>query len=326
MKDYQHISPKKECIKMLTADQRYDIVSRCLMSWAPADDEKTTSFEENFDEWIEQISAEAQPIVIELLKDFEYFSQPKVNQFLKKLHNMLISIQDFDVHKAIFTYLPSKRGIDNSSIEYLLNYKKIHSISKFDVATNLETYTIVNKEVFKNKKHIVFIDDFCGSGRTFIDFIKGHLDILTGKTIYYVITYIMTEAIKNIQNEATERSLQVKILFCNQSDKAFDKHLFPEKTEVAREKFYQASLETGVKEDSIWGYSGSESLVSFYNDTPNNTLGLFWHDSPNYFSIFPRENACGENNKRPTPRSMKKQKTERNNQNYIAHKRSALNG
>ena len=127
-------------------------------------------------------------------------------------------------------------------------------------------------------------------------------------------------------DEAAEHLLQVQILYCNQSDKAFDRHLFSEEVELARKKFYKASLESGVKEDLIWGYSGSESLVSFFNDTPNNTLGLFWHDSPNYFSIFPRENVRGEKNKRPTPRSMKIQKTERNNQNYIAHKRSALNG
>ena len=105
---------------MLTSDQKYDIVSRCLMNWNPADDGRTTFFEEHFDEWIDQVSAEAQPTVIELLKDFEYFSQPKVNQFLKELHNKLILIQDFDVHEAIFTCLPSKRGIDNSSIEYLI--------------------------------------------------------------------------------------------------------------------------------------------------------------------------------------------------------------
>lgn len=311
---------------MLTSDEKYDIVSRCLRNWLPADDGKTTFFEEHFGDWIEQISEEVQPTVIDLLKDFEYFSQPKVNRFLKELHNKLISIQDFDVHEAIFTYLPSRRGIDNSSIEYLLNYKYINSISKFNVVTNLGEYVKANMKVFISKKHIVFVDDFCGSGKTFIDFMKEHQNIFTGKTIYYLITYIMTEAIKNIQDEAAERSLQVKILFCNQSGKAFDNRVFPEKIEVVRQKFYQASLELGVKRNSIWGYCGSESLVSFFNDTPNNTLGLFWHDSPNYFSIFPRENACGENNKRPTPRSMKKQKTERNNQNYIAHKRSALNG
>ena len=36
------------------------------------------------------------------------------------------------------------------------------------------------------------------------------------------------------------------------------------------------------------GYKESESLVSILNKSPNNTFGVFWHETKDLISPFPR--------------------------------------
>jgi len=308
---------------MVDEEEKYSIVSQCLNKWN-TEDKKTIYFAENFDEWIEQIPQEILDTVLILLESFEYYSQEKVNVFLWELHQKLKALPDFSEDSAVYTHIPSRNGIENSSIDYLYSYKGLNGLEKYHLVIDLSTYVKKSAEEYEKINHVVVIDDFCGSGKTFITFLTNNSAIFNGKTIDYVITYMMNEARLNITKAASELNLCINIICINEGNKAFE---LLENTDEKRMEFVEFSRKIGICKNYHLGYTGSEALVSFYNDTPNNTIGIFWCDTPLYFSIFPRDTAHpSSENKRPTPKDMKQQKKERNKQNYYIAKRSALNG
>lgn len=49
----------------------------------------------------------------------------------------------------------------------------------------------ISEQDLSNIKNIVFIDDFCGTGKTFKDYIESVGKIVQGKHIYYLVIHIM---------------------------------------------------------------------------------------------------------------------------------------
>lgn len=291
------------------------IASACLERW-DAEDKKTLFFSENYEEWFEQLPEEIRPTALVLLSKFEYYSQPKINALLVELHQRLIRFEGFDLSKTLFTHLPSKKGIENSSIDYLMEYRRLHDLSKYHVIMDLDTYASKKSTQFESIENVVFIDDYCGSGDTYNTYLRDNCDKLKGKRLFYVVTYTMQEAIPRIYDTARELGIQQEIVYINSGEKAFSNEQFGETGELEREKMKKASRKLQLKKRSYLGYEDTEAVVSFYNDTPNNTIGIFWCDSPIFFSIFPREMEEEKEHKRPTPREMKKEKQKRDQQNY----------
>lgn len=298
------------------------IVSQCIERWN-SEDQRTAYFSENFDEWLTQIPEEILDTVLILLGKFDYFSQQQINLLLFELREKLESAPDFNKDEAIYTYVPSTKGIENSSIDYLISYKQINELSKYKLALDLKQYADTHPESFDAIKCIVIIDDYCGSGRTFKTFLEKNLNILEGKIVYYVVTYTMDEAASKIEDVANENRIQVHMIYINHNGKAFDDPAFLGKEDLVRSQIKTASRELEIPRDCRLGKYKCEALVSFYNDTPNNTLGIFWSDTSKYFSLFPRENEISEGKRRPTPSGMKKKKMIRNVQNYTSAKRRA---
>lgn len=86
---------------------------------------------------------------------------------------------------------------------------------------------------------------------------------------------------------------------------------------MKRECFKEESLKMDLyNENDIFGFSKSESLVSFYNDTPNNTLGVFWKNTSKNNALFPRNNE-----RKPAWMRFKSDKKQRNESNYAREKK-----
>ena len=69
------------------------------------------------------------------------------------------------------------------------------------------------------------------------------------------------------------------------------------------------------KDMDIYGYSCTESLVAFFNDTPNNTLGIFWKNTDKNDALFPRNHE-----EKPAWMKFRENKKERMKSNYIRKK------
>lgn len=304
--------------------KKEDVYSYCLERWN-ATDKRISYFEENFDEWFSQLPEDTHEVVFQLLEMFEYYSQPKVNQYLHDLRFRLDEKEQFNPESTIYTPLPSRKGITNSSYDYLFTYRQLHDISKYKVALDLDKYIEAKPDRYSKIQNIVIIDDYCGSGKSLKTFIENHSEHLRGKTIYYLVTYFMMEAMSLIDEVSKQHEVAVEVIYINSGMCAFEYDVFSEKKDELRSLVKKRSKKLNIPSMYRLGKYESESLVSFYNDTPNNTIGLFWYDSDKYFSIFPREFENTEGLKRPTPRSLRQQKTARNAQNYLSAMRRAQN-
>ena len=295
------------------------VFSRCLERW-DASDHRTEYFIEHFDEWLSQLPEDIQYVTLELLERFQYYSQAKTNEYLFQLRPKLEQTDSFDESQTIYTPLASTRGIPNSSDDYLYTYKQIHKISKFRIARDLKTYS---PEKLASAINVVIVDDYCGSGKSLREFLENNIEFLQNKKIYYLVTYIMEDALKELKLTASDLNLAIEVVYINIGCKAFENELFSENAEKFRSEIKKYSKKLNIHSNYALGKYGSEALVAFHNDTPNNTIGLFWFDSNKYFSIFPREFENTEGLKRPTPSSMKSHKATRTIQNYRSATRRA---
>lgn len=300
--------------------EKEEVYFRCLERWN-ANDEKTAYFEQHYDEWFSQLPEEIHEVVLQLLEMFMYYSQERVNQYLFELHPKLEG--KIEPETTLYTPLLSGKGIVNSSVDYLCTYRQMHRISKYQVALDIDTYIANSSEKFENVQNIVIVDDYCGSGKSLKTFIEGHNDSLKGKRIYYLVTYFMIEAQQLIDEISEQYEISIEVIYINSGKRAFDDERFSEHGSEVRKAIKRCSKK--LKIPTPLGLYKTESLVSFYNDTPNNTIGIFWCDTNIYFSIFPREFENTEGLKRPTLQSLKRQKEERVAQNYTSAMRKAQN-
>ena len=65
------------------------------------------------------------------------------------------------------------------------------------------------------------------------------------------------------------------------------------------------------------GYKNTEALVAFYNNTPNNTLPIFWTDVEDNKALFPRND-----DEKPSWKMMKRDKELRSESNYLRKSRN----
>lgn len=292
------------------------IISDCKSRWGIIGTEKRISaFETNLPVFFEEFSEDELEIIIPLINNMNYYTHRKINALLKELHCKVIELPEYDENNTVFCVLKTLTGKINSSTEYMCEYRRLNKINTYSVITNLDDLDPVAWEYIKT---VVFVDDFCGSGDTFIKFLNTHMNCLRRKNIVYAAIHMMQDAIKRIKEETVNDELKIKLLCCVKSKKAFSGVDFVEKL-----KFLEMSKKVGItdEEDDVWGYNKTEALIAYYNNTPNNTLGMFRKDTENNKALFPRRNE-----KKPGwLREMQAEKRKRQEGNY-KRKVNSING
>lgn len=278
------------------------IKNKCIQKWE-ASDEELNFFNNNFQKWSEFLTEEEQKICFELLEKFDYYSKQHVNRNLSEMHKELTDIFKIDIEYTIFTILKDKNGRANSSLEYFLEYIHLNRINKY---SKIEDINNIDEELFENIKNIVIIDDCIGSGKTFKKYLDKYKNRLVGKKVYYIIIHAVHDYADKVSNYANENGINVTIVCSNLKNKAFQ-----ESTESIKQKFKEISKRRDIPKDYILGEGKVEGLMSFYNGTPNNTLGIFWCKTKNNIPIFYRNN-----DEKPGWLKLKNKAKERNIQNY----------
>ena len=291
-------------------------------------DDRIQKARDNLEKFFSNISdIEDRVIVDKLIENFEYYSNYKINKFLKELYEKLIEINE-GIEDTIFAFIRSDSGISNSSGDYWYEFKTLNNIEKYKCITNIERCKNWNKI-----KNIVFIDDFSGTGNSFIkeiEFIKNRKKdnyIFKNKKIYFLTIAIMTDAIKKIKEEAEKYNFEFYSISIKNMDKILEKKIFEnskkeiyKNNEEVEKRLRKLSEKLGISKH-IMGYEGTQALVAFYNNTPNNTLGIFWEDTPKNRSLFPREKRHS-----PNPKTMNTDKKEKKRANYNSRVEENKNG
>ena len=281
-------------------------------------DKRIEHFRNTYDTWEKNLPEEVKCILLEMLKHYQYYSLQEVNKYLTELHEKLnneYSVSDLD---SLHTFIQKKEGRHNSSVDYYSSYMNINGISSYAGTTNISLISDVKWERIEN---IVIVDDCIGTGSTIQDFLGSIKKDLTGKRVFYITVHAMESAIPSI--EALSKELGVEIIpiaHCYQK-KALELQDIKEKYENASEVIEKYSCEVEVPKDYTFGFKDSRALVSFYNNTSNNTIGLFWHEDGGYQALFPRRKPEKPNWMKSNPTNMKENKNRRKSSNYNARER-----
>ncbi|KPN94549.1 hypothetical protein [Lysinibacillus sp. ZYM-1] len=235
-----------------------------------------------------------------VFKNFYNFLSPKINES-RTIYSPISSEKDFSRINSSYFYLEKFIEINNLSNEQTINlsslylevdnkfYKKKLSFleQKNDgiVDTKKEISKIYNRLKFIDT--VVFMDDFSGTGDTIKKFLKLCAEMVKEKQVIIFVVHITEKAKDVIEKAFIEHGYEnARLIAENKSSSFFEKNL--EFKEI-REELFQFEKET-LGSDEPLGYKGSETLVTFYRNCPNNTISSYWwNEHKQWRPLFPRK-------------------------------------
>ena len=265
-----------------------DIFYKCIEEWAKEEfDERINKAIDNFDEWIQGFDDEEDEIVGELMDRFCYYSKSKVISILRDLNEQAISKYRISNQDSLVSVVRKADGKGNSSYEYWLKHKELSGLS-WDLY--YDSLVDIDDTYWPNINKIVFVDDCSGTGTQFTDFLerveqefidRKKKKTLKGKEIILLTVHVIEDALNNIQNYAQKKGLKIYVEYywC-------DKKAFSNKKQQIIDRFIELSKRRKVKD--IRGFKDAEALIAFYNNSPNDTLGIFWCNTKENMALFPR--------------------------------------
>ncbi len=287
-----------------------DIKESCLGKWQDCGypfDERLLAFDDNFESWFQQIPEKNRITVTTLIEHLEYYSHRTTNYWLKFLHSRLVENRSITYQNTIYVFIKSKDGKTNSSNDYWTEYKLINKLNKNICIENMD---VLDPEDWQHIENIVFIDDFSGSGDSFINELKKFPERYRSKNVYFITINTMINAAQKIKDYCKQNNILIVLLSAFNQKKAFESDLF-EDNEKARQEINDMSKDLLIPQNERLGYKKTQALVVFYNNTPNNTLGFIRFNTDKYTSLFPRKN-----DEIPTWKEMRKKRHSRNAANY----------
>lgn len=260
--------------------------------WGNADFKK--DFDGILDNWINQFTTDERPLLLELLKNFYYYTEKAIDRKVVELHQHFLEINGEDISKVVFSKIPKEYGVANSDImftSYWLN-NDIKGYSSYDVIREyLENDAVPEK--------LVIVDDYMGSGDTVTGALKTMLSVapeLHNSKLYVLVIHASQIGIKNLNAFISERGLDLTFICLENTDKAFQEdYIFSKIDAKLKEEEYRQICDCkNVSKGAVLGYKDIQSLVAFDKTTPNDTLGLFWHSAENFVALF-RKNSQPRN-------------------------------
>lgn len=239
--------------------------------------------------WLENFEETEIDLAIDLLLVLEYIT---FNELQFRFDDLLKGIfKNIPKNENIIIIPYGKVGKSGSIITYIIkNTSAFRTRKKKDIDNVLLThdYKYINA---KDYNHIIFIDDFIGSGKTFCDGYKDVHDIESWvnsnkiSNVYLLSALIMKDAKDYISSRFGNIKIHPEV-----RNKIFDQDLSPLNAFKNISTIKSMAYKYGKKiQENPNGYGNSESLVSFFFGTPNNTLPIIWSAKNDWTPLYPRK-------------------------------------
>ena len=147
-------------------------------------------------------------------------------------------------------------------------------------------------------QRLVLIDDFSGTGRTLVDGLQSHKELLlrvnsAGIRIVLIAVVGFGQARSRAERAINRLGLQADVYFCDElgpEHEAFSETsaIFPDATERQLAKQVAESKGILLEQKHPLGYQGTQATVVFHQSCPNNTLPIFWSRKDGWAPLFPR--------------------------------------
>jgi hypothetical protein len=234
----------------------------------PISQEKIENWLSNFDNNKDRI------VALTLLDRLKYITNLNLKPFLKSSYNSLLSFLNAD--DLANCNISSIGNITSGSTHLAKLFQEENGIKEkyFRPFENLKSLTKENGK----KDTLVLIDDFIGSGNTYIEWYDENSALLDSFTqVIYVTLIGFEKGIKNIEQKRKSTKVVVADIL-NNNQQVIDGTLFDqkEKQEII-ELLDKYSMRIGS--EYVYGYDNCQLLMAFEDNIPNNTLGIFWRSN-----------------------------------------------
>ena len=243
-------------------------------------------FSSRIDTWLSAFHEEERPLLLNLLGHFFYYSEKKIQEKALDLYKQF-RIECEEAESVVYIPPIKQYGVGYSSL-FFDNFWLINNL--YDSAER-NIIGLLKENIIPDK--IAIIDDYSGTGNTIAttlaEMICANETVKTAK-IYIVVQHITKRSLEFLQSLAASLSLNLHIVYLDYSEETFKpKYLF-EMVEAEKQRLLYEAIchRLDVEDKNILGYEQVQSLVAFYYNTPNNTLGLFWKDLDGFTALFSR--------------------------------------
>ncbi len=245
-------------------------------------------FAGRIDKWLQAFPKEEHVFLLELLMQFYYYSEEKIKDKVVELYHAFLKEYQGDENAVVYTKIIKEQGVACSDILFITFWMQnniMYSCAENNIVGLLEVEQI--------PKELVVVDDYSGTGKTFIKTVDKMLhvnELVQDTNLYFLTLHITQRAIRQIEEYAENIGINIKIISLDYSDETFKKDYIYNAIEAEHKKRYYAEICRRYKVDrNVLGFEDVSSLVAFHYNTPNNTLGLFWQDLMDFTALFPRK-------------------------------------
>lgn len=258
---------------------------------------KYSVFPSKIIKWLENFNPDEVELAIDLLNVFEYIP---FNEFMYRLNDLLKKILDSIPDGEKIIILPyGKVGKSATLVTYPLKNTLEYKKRENDITLNHDYEKIKKPKQFN---HVIFIDDFIGSGKTFYkEYTKkdekgNSIELWVEKNKiekkYILATIIMTDGQKYLKSKFPDFRIEA-----DQRNKIFDEKKSPIIAFGNLNEIQKLNNKYGEKIPVFRfppfvmpsGFDNSQSLISYFHCTPNNTLPIIWGKNLFWYPLYPRE-------------------------------------
>lgn len=255
-------------------------------------------------EWLENFEEDEVKDMTGLLSLFEYIP---FNEFMYRMDFLLKRIlNNVDEGDKILIYPYGKVGKSGTLVTYPL--RNTHTFKEMDNMGLIEITHDFQKITKKdNIKHVVFLDDYIGSGTTFIyeyenKEIQSWLNNLGNPSVFLLASVTMQKAFEKIMN--IHPSVKIISEFRKNYKEVIESANFLLPNGHRIDELVRKYGEHLEGKNNARGYKKTGSLVSFFHGTPNNTLPIFWSANNKWKTLYPRHADVRMNEAKEFKKSM----------------------
>ncbi len=269
--------------------------------------------------WSKNFKEDDRQLFLSLFEKYDYISERELEYRLFLLCSFIFNKMELEGIKreeVLFVTVPSENGTGgggDSIRNHLLTVNMEWGIEKEQIISDISK---VNESLLRKRKAIIFMDDIIGTGftirGTIDEFLKRFPCILEDAYLWGVSAVLVTSnAIKYLKKKFKSTRLNLKIYVdeenyiksCMKGNYIFKENEIKEIEKIVRQYEEQIGMNLDSGKNFAMGFRECKLLVSFYYNTPNNTLCSFWKYTEDHIPIFPRDEYM-----RPTLEELKKRR------------------
>lgn len=250
------------------------------------DDREGKLFEIEVDNWLSQFSIDEQKFLLECLKRYSYFRAAQYKYGQKMLYaNLLEKYPNWKNNSFIFKIYKKDASYSDN---FFNDFWFINNI-KHECKQNIEEFV----ENFEDIADYFFIDDYIGSENTIIKYWRTLIEkypILRNHRFIMLSLYITQSGKLALENFAMANGIDLDIIYFKLGDKFFKegRYFSGQRLRENLELYNNICDYIGISMHDRFGYENIQSLFTINENTPNDTLAIFWKSNSKYSALMNR--------------------------------------